>query len=88
MLARAPPAGTTPTDEATAAPVTVVEKKSHDTMFGVSEIVQRRKREDFMRIGSLTLTGLALLFSLLSCILMATNMRDTALDFDEYVEYM
>jgi hypothetical protein len=70
-VSKSPPAGTTTTHVATAAPVTVVEKKSPDTMFGVSEIVQRRKREDFMKIGSLTLTGLALLFSLFSCTLMA-----------------
>jgi hypothetical protein len=45
-VSKSPPAGTTTTHVATAAPVTVVEKKSPDTMFGVSEIVQRRKIEE------------------------------------------
>jgi hypothetical protein len=72
--------GTTPTGPR-APQVTVVEKnKSPGTMFGVSAMVQRWKRRDFMKSGSLVLTGLAFLFSLATFVIMAANPDFTQLE--------
>jgi hypothetical protein len=78
--------GTTPTGP-TAPPSTDVQNKSPGTTFAFSEIVQRWKREDFMKSGSLALTGLALLFSLLSFIVMAANNHGDGMDFNQYETY-
>ncbi|XP_062167570.1 CASP-like protein 4B1 [Alnus glutinosa] len=82
-------AGHFPPTVPTAPPVasTDVQNKSPGTTFAVSEIVQRWKREDFMKSGSLALTGLALLFSLLSFIVMAANNHGDGMDFNQYETY-
>ncbi|XP_059668095.1 CASP-like protein 4B1 [Cornus florida] len=54
---------------------------------GVTEIVRRWKREDFLKKGSLALRGLGLIFSLLAFIIMATNQHGDWKDFDKYEEY-
>lgn len=53
----------------------------------VSEIVRRLKREDLVKRGSLILHGLALIFSLIAFIVMATNTHGDWKDFDRYEEY-
>lgn len=54
---------------------------------GVTEIVRRWKREDIIKRGSLALRGLALLFSLLSFIIMASNNHGDWKNYDKYEEY-
>lgn len=54
---------------------------------GVSEIVRRWKREDLVKRGSLILHGLALIFSLIAFIVMASNTHGDWKDFDKYEEY-
>ncbi|KAF8397178.1 hypothetical protein HHK36_016085 [Tetracentron sinense] len=69
---------------ATAPPADAENQK---TTVGVSSILQRWKREDFLKRGSLALRGLALLFSLLSFIIMASNKHGDWKNFDKYEEY-
>lgn len=77
-----PPAGPT------APPVPdVVENQTPGTTYGVSDIIRRWKREDFINRGSLGLRGLDLLFSLLAFIIMASNKHGDWKDFDKYEEY-
>ncbi|KAM1038322.1 hypothetical protein FF1_033034 [Malus domestica] len=57
------------------------------TGFGVAGILRRWKREDLLRRGSLALRGLALVFSLLAFIIMASNKHGYGKNFDEYEEY-
>uniref|UniRef100_A0A7N0T6K5 CASP-like protein n=1 Tax=Kalanchoe fedtschenkoi TaxID=63787 RepID=A0A7N0T6K5_KALFE len=47
----------------------------------------RWRKEDIVKSGCLVLRGLALLFSLISLIIMATNKHGDGRDFDEYEEY-
>ncbi|XP_030541907.2 CASP-like protein 4B1 [Rhodamnia argentea] len=54
---------------------------------GVSAIVRRGRRDDLIRKGSLVLRGLALLFSLLAFIIMASNKHGDWKDFDKYEEF-
>uniref|UniRef100_A0A7N0UC09 CASP-like protein n=1 Tax=Kalanchoe fedtschenkoi TaxID=63787 RepID=A0A7N0UC09_KALFE len=54
---------------------------------GVSEIVGRWKREDLVKRGCVALRGLALLFSFLSFVIMATNKHGDGRNFDQYEEY-
>ncbi|KAI3414482.1 CASP-like protein [Psidium guajava] len=54
---------------------------------GVSAIVRRWRRDDLVRKGSLVLRGLALLFSLLAFIIMASNKHGDWKDFDKYEEF-
>ncbi|CAM8977014.1 unnamed protein product [Rhodiola kirilowii] len=56
---------------------------------GVSEIVRRWKREDFIKRGCLALRGFALLFSFLSFVIMASNKHGeyAGKNFDQYEEY-
>ena len=53
----------------------------------VTGVLRRWKMEDLLRRGSLGLRGLALLFSLLSFIIMASNKHGDWKDFDRYEEY-
>lgn len=57
------------------------------TGFGVAPITRRWRREDMLKRGSLALRGLALLFSLLAFIIMASNKHGDWKDFDKYEEY-
>lgn len=57
------------------------------TGFGVAGIIRRWKRDDLLRRGSLALRGLALVFSLLAFIIMATNKHGDWKDFDKYEEF-
>lgn len=54
---------------------------------GVSAIVRRWRRDDLIRKGSLVLRPLALLFSLLAFIIMASNKHGGWKDFDKYEEF-
>ncbi|GLT73762.1 hypothetical protein SLA2020_455990 [Shorea laevis] len=71
----------------TAPPAADVENQSSGMGFGVSMIVRRWKRDDLMKKGSLILRGLALLFSLLSLLIMACNKHGDWQNFDKYEEY-
>lgn len=55
--------------------------------FRVSAITRRWKREDLLKRGSLALRGVALLFSLLAFIIMASNKHGDWKDFDKYEEF-
>ncbi|KAK7395032.1 hypothetical protein VNO78_15574 [Psophocarpus tetragonolobus] len=54
---------------------------------GFSGILRRWKREDLMKRGSLALRGIALLFSLISFVIMASNKHGDWRNFDKYEEY-
>ncbi|TKY65745.1 CASP protein 4B1 [Spatholobus suberectus] len=54
---------------------------------GIGGILRRWKREDLMKRGSLALRGIALLFSLISFVVMASNTHGDSRDFDKYEEY-
>ena len=75
----------------TAPPVADVENQTNpattSTGFGVPAIVRRWKREDLIKRGSLALRGLALLFSLLAFIIMASNKHGDWKNFDRYEEF-
>lgn len=71
----------------TAPPAADVENQTPGTRFGVPDILRKWKREDFIKRGSLGLRGLALLFSLLAFIIMASNKHGDWKDFDKYEEY-
>ncbi|KAL5709825.1 hypothetical protein ACHQM5_020465 [Ranunculus cassubicifolius] len=60
---------------------------THTPTPGVQAIVRRWKREDLLKNGSLILRSMALLFSLLSFIIMATNKHGYGRNFDQYEEY-
>ncbi|PKI34141.1 CASP-like protein 4B1 [Punica granatum] len=55
--------------------------------FGVSAVVRRWRRDDLVRKGSLALRGLALLFSVLASVIMATNRHGGWKNFDKYEEF-
>ncbi|XP_008244828.1 PREDICTED: CASP-like protein 4B1 [Prunus mume] len=57
------------------------------TGFGVPGILQRWKREDSLRRGSLALRGLSTVFSFLAFIIMASNKHGDLEDFNQYEEY-
>lgn len=63
------------------------ERQVPEISTGVSEIVRRWKREDLVKRGSLILHGLALIFSLIAFIVMASNTHGDWKDFDKYEEY-
>ncbi|XP_022766255.1 CASP-like protein 4B1 [Durio zibethinus] len=69
-----------------ATPTIDVEKPTLGLGFGVSVITRRWKREDLLKRGSLITRGLALLFSFLSFIIMASN-KHGGWNFDDYEEY-
>ncbi|KAJ1387584.1 Casparian strip membrane protein domain [Sesbania bispinosa] len=54
---------------------------------GVAGILRRWKREDLLKKGSLGLRGIALLFSLISFVVMASNKHGDWREFDKYEEY-
>lgn len=54
---------------------------------GIGGILRRWKREDLIKRGSLALRGIALLFSLISFIVMASNKHGDWREFDKYEEY-
>ncbi|PNY12311.1 CASP-like protein aralydraft_321547-like protein [Trifolium pratense] len=54
---------------------------------GIAGILKRWKREDLIKRGSLGLRGIALLFSLISFLAMASNKHGDWRDFDRYEEY-
>ncbi|THG09540.1 CASP-like protein 4B1 [Camellia sinensis] len=55
--------------------------------FGVPGILQRWRREDLLKRGSLAVRGLCFLFSILALIIMASNKHGYSRNFDEYEEY-
>ncbi|KAL3622733.1 hypothetical protein CASFOL_033341 [Castilleja foliolosa] len=54
---------------------------------GVANIVRRWKREDLLKRSSMALRCVALIFSLLAFIIMATNKHGDWREFDHYEEY-
>ncbi|KAM1095071.1 hypothetical protein ACFX2B_009869 [Malus domestica] len=86
-------AGSPPPVVPTAPPENDVENQTQSharttgTGIGVGGILRRWKREDLLRRGSLALRGLALVFSLLAFIIMASNKHGHGNNFDEYEEY-
>lgn len=54
---------------------------------GIRGILLRWEREDMMKRGSLALRGIALLLSLISFIVMASNKHGDGRNFDQYEEY-
>lgn len=54
---------------------------------GGGGILQQWSREDLIKRGSLGLRGLALFFSLISLILVASNKHGGLADFDKYPQY-
>lgn len=59
----------------------------HEHGFGVATIVKKWNRDDKLKRGSLALRGIALLFSLISFLVMACNKHGGWEDFDNYDEY-
>ncbi|KAL9253711.1 CASP-like protein [Drosera capensis] len=57
------------------------------TGFGVAGVLRRWRREDMIRKGSVALRVIALLFSVLSFIIMASNKHGGWMNFDNYEEY-
>lgn len=55
--------------------------------FGVTSVLRRWKREDMIRKGSVGLRAIALVFSVISFIVMASNKHGDWQDFDKYEEY-
>ncbi|XVF55015.1 hypothetical protein PTKIN_Ptkin06aG0002300 [Pterospermum kingtungense] len=68
-------------------PTTDVENPAPAGGFGVSAITRRWKRDDFLKKGALIARVLALVFSLLSFVIMASNKHGDWKNFDEYQEY-
>lgn len=85
------PAGVPPVTPSPTAPPAVsadIENQAPSTSGGgVSAILRRWKREDFLKRGSLALRGLALLFSLLSFIITVSNKHGDWKNFTKYEEY-
>lgn len=54
---------------------------------GVSEVLRRWRREDLLKRGSLGLRGIALFFSFIALIVMASNEHGDWMEFDKYEEY-
>ncbi|RDY02484.1 CASP-like protein 4B1, partial [Mucuna pruriens] len=54
---------------------------------GIAGILRRWKREDLIKRGSLALRGIALLFSLISFVITASNKHGDWRQFDHYEEY-
>ncbi|KAJ8753888.1 hypothetical protein K2173_000142 [Erythroxylum novogranatense] len=61
--------------------------QSGTTAFGVGHIMRRWKRDDMIKKGSVVLRGVALLFSLLAFLIMASNKHGDWKNFDKYEEY-
>ncbi|ONI03850.1 hypothetical protein PRUPE_6G285800 [Prunus persica] len=86
MVQTAPPAAPSP-------PSADVENQTTGTGFGVPGILQRWKKEDSLRRGSLALWGLSTVFSFLAFIIMVCNkqgyLEDLGYseDFNQYEEY-
>ncbi|KAF3448897.1 hypothetical protein FNV43_RR09613 [Rhamnella rubrinervis] len=82
-------AGTTPLGPA-GTPSADVENQTGTgtgTGFGVLGIVRRWEREDLLKKGYVALRGMALLFSLLAFIIMASNNHTDWKKFDRFEEY-
>ncbi|KAK8466432.1 hypothetical protein PHAVU_008G090400 [Phaseolus vulgaris] len=69
------------------APPSVNHRTSATNSGGIGGILRRLEREDLMKRGSLALRGIALLFSLISFIVMASNKHGDWRDFDKFEEY-
>ena len=54
---------------------------------GIGPILRRWKREDLLKRGSLGLRGIALVCSIISFLVMATNNHGDWRNFDQYEEY-
>ncbi|OMO84938.1 hypothetical protein CCACVL1_10542 [Corchorus capsularis] len=76
-----------PSPPTTASTTADIENPAPAPGSGVSAITRRWKREDLMNRGSLVARGLAMVFSLLSLIIMASNKHGGWKNFDKYEEY-
>ncbi|ERM95573.1 hypothetical protein AMTRI_Chr08g165940 [Amborella trichopoda] len=74
----------TESEASTPAPATDTEIRGSTA---VSSILSRWEREDLIKRSGLVLRGLALLFALLSFLIMATNQHGGWMEFDHYDEY-
>lgn len=54
---------------------------------GVSDVIRRWRREDLLKRVSLGLRGIALLFSFIAFVVMASNKHGVGMNFDEYEEF-
>lgn len=68
-------------------PPTAPPVQGGDHTGGITGILRRWKREDMIKRGSLGLRAIALLFSLISFIAMASNKHGDWREFDKYEEY-
>ncbi|XP_054783892.1 CASP-like protein 4B1 [Prosopis cineraria] len=72
-------------------PASTLQNMEHQTQpgmgGGVGGILRRWKRDDLFKRGSLGLRGMALVFSLISFIVMASNKHGDWKNFDKYEEY-
>lgn len=64
-----------------------VDVENPSTTPGVSSIIRRWQREDLLKKGSLVLRASALVFSLISLIVMGSNKHGDWRNFDNYEEY-
>ncbi|KAF3628769.1 CASP-like protein 4B1 [Capsicum annuum] len=80
------PSGTVDTESQTPATENK-ERQTRASDSGVRNIIERWKREDMLKKGCLGLRGIALIFSLLALIIMASNKHGDWRDFDKYEEY-
>ncbi|KAK4268500.1 hypothetical protein QN277_025150 [Acacia crassicarpa] len=78
-----------PANEIPASPLPDVENQNQPPKVGggVGGILRRWKRDDLLKRGSLGLRAIALLFSLISFIAMASNKHGDWKNFDRYEEY-
>lgn len=86
MSEKSPATGTPPP---TAPPVggDVESQVPGETRFGLPSILSKWRTEDKIKRGSFALRAVALIFSLLAFIIMATNSHGNWKDFDKYQEY-
>ncbi|XP_028797115.1 CASP-like protein 4B1 [Neltuma alba] len=78
-----------PAKQAPASPLPDLEQDQTQPRIGGGDggILRRWKRDDLLKKGSLLLRGIALLFSLISFIVMASNKHGDWKNFDRYPEY-
>jgi hypothetical protein len=79
--------GTTPFGPTGTPSADVENQADTGTRFGVLGIVRRWKREDILKKGYLALRGMALVFSLLAFLIMASNKHTDWKKFDRFEEY-
>ncbi|KAM7265719.1 hypothetical protein ACFE04_003402 [Oxalis oulophora] len=77
----------TKSSPAVAAPPSSVDVENNNASSGLGSITRRWRRDDLLKRGSLVLRAVALLFSLLAFIIMASNQHGDWKNFSRYEEY-